>query len=482
MSNIPHFSCHKLYPNFVKIFLVFALVVFSTNSWSQDKNNPWQFSFGTSALNFNGTNVSGPNGKFSNELFDEYFNFEEHWNTQETILSTLSLSRYAGNGFSIGLRASINKFNKLSDNYGEYPQNRLPNAKSMISADLMVIKDFSEWSFYKFEPFVELGAGQSFVGKEKDYFINAGVGVHYPISDKVAIKFNTTYRKNFKNEGIVHYSPNLLPHFQHNLGISINFGGKDSDKDGIYDQHDDCPQVPGLPLFNGCPDSDGDGIEDSKDACPDTPGLLEFNGCADSDGDGVADPMDKCPAVAGLSKFDGCPDSDGDGIEDAKDACPNEAGPRRFNGCPDSDGDGVADPQDKCPNDAGPADNDGCPEPTEEIMAELNAVGAGVPFELNKSDITPNVASILDLISPIIKKYANSNFLIEGHTDTSGPKAFNQVLSERRAESVKSYLVSSGIAETRLSTVGYGEERPAQSNKTRKGRIANRRVEFKVVE
>ena len=414
--------------NFVKIFLVFALVVFTTNSWSQDKNNPWQFSFGTSALNFNGTNVSGPNGKFSNELFDEYFNFEEHWNTQETILSTLSLSRYAGNGFSIGLRASINKFNKLSDNYGEYPQNRLPNAKSMISADLMVIKDFSEWSFYKFEPFVELGAGQSFVGKEKDYFINAGVGVHYPISEKVAIKFNTTYRKNFKNEGLVHYSPNLLPHFQHNLGISINFGGKDSDKDGIYDQHDDCPQVPGLPLFNGCPDSDGDGIEDAKDACP------------------------------------------------------NEAGPRRFNGCPDSDGDGVADPQDKCPNDAGPADNDGCPEPTEEIMAELNAVGAGVPFELNKSDITPNVASILDLISPIIKKYANSNFLIEGHTDTSGPKAFNQVLSERRAESVKSYLVSSGIAETRLSTVGYGEERPAQSNNTRKGRIANRRVEFKVVE
>ena len=468
--------------NFVKIFLVFALVVFTTNSWSQDKNNPWQFSFGTSALNFNGTNVSGPNGKFSNELFDEYFNFEEHWNTQETILSTLSLSRYAGNGFSIGLRASINKFNKLSDNYGEYPQNRLPNAKSMISADLMVIKDFSEWSFYKFEPFVELGAGQSFVGKEKDYFINAGVGVHYPISEKVAIKFNTTYRKNFKNEGLVHYSPNLLPHFQHNLGISINFGGKDSDKDGIYDQHDDCPQVPGLPLFNGCPDSDGDGIEDSKDACPETPGLLEFNGCADSDGDGVADPMDKCPAVAGLSKFDGCPDSDGDGIEDAKDACPNEAGPRRFNGCPDSDGDGVADPQDKCPNDAGPADNDGCPEPTEEIMAELNAVGAGVPFELNKSDITPNVAGILDLISPIIKKYANSNFLIEGHTDTSGPKAFNQVLSERRAESVKSYLVSSGIAETRLSTVGYGEERPAQSNNTRKGRIANRRVEFKVVE
>ena len=52
--------------NFVKIFVVFALVVFTNNSWSQDKNNPWQFSFGTSALNFNGTNIAGPNGKYSN--------------------------------------------------------------------------------------------------------------------------------------------------------------------------------------------------------------------------------------------------------------------------------------------------------------------------------------------------------------------------------------------------------------------------------
>ena len=58
--------------NFVKIFFVLSFVIFTTNSFAQDKNNPWQFSFGVSALNFNGTNESGEG------LFDEYFNIPEH--------------------------------------------------------------------------------------------------------------------------------------------------------------------------------------------------------------------------------------------------------------------------------------------------------------------------------------------------------------------------------------------------------------------
>ena len=62
-------------------------------------------------------------------------------------------------------------------------------------------------------------------------------------------------------------------HFQHSLGLSVKFGGKDTDNDGIYDKDDACPEVFGLEAFNGCPDSDGDGIEDSKDACPNEAGL-----------------------------------------------------------------------------------------------------------------------------------------------------------------------------------------------------------------
>ena len=180
--------------NFVKIFIVFALAIFTTNSWSQDKNNPWQVSFGTSALNFNGTNIAGPNGKYSNVILDEYFHFEEHWNFSGDIFSTISLSRYLDNGFSIGVRATVNDFNKLHDGYGDYPDNVMTGEKKkMISADVMIIKDFGDFSFYNFEPFIEVGAGQSFVDSEKDYFLNAGVGVHFPISETVAIKLNSSY-------------------------------------------------------------------------------------------------------------------------------------------------------------------------------------------------------------------------------------------------------------------------------------------------
>ena len=461
--------------NFVKIFFVFTLALFTTQSWTQDKNNPWQFSFGVSALNFNGTNYTSPSGSIDlgPSLFNEYFNVTDHWNVQSSF-STVTLTRYAENGYSIGFRASVNKFSKLGDTS--------ITPKTIITGDLVLTKTLSALTFCSLEPYIELGAGQSFVGGDNDYHLNAGAGVSYAVSDKVHLKLNTIYRHNKKNNGIVSYVPDVIPHFQHNLSVAINFGGKDTDKDGVYDRHDDCPSVPGLPEFNGCPDDDGDGIENSKDACPNAAGLLEFNGCPDSDGDGIADPNDACPDVAGLAKFNGCPDTDGDGIEDGKDACPNAAGLRKFNGCPDSDGDGIADPDDKCPNEAGPSDNSGCPNPTAEAIEKLNELGAVVQFELNKSNLRDDAIELLLSVYEIMAKYGNTNFLIEGHTDSSGPKAFNKKLSLERAENVKSHLVSKGVEGDRLSTAGFGEDNPKESNDTRKGRIANRRVEFKVVE
>ena len=461
--------------NFVKIFFVFTLALFTTQSWTQDKNNPWQFSFGVSALNFNGTNYTSPSASIDlgPSLFNEYFNVTDHWNVQSSF-STVTLTRYAENGYSIGFRASVNKFSKLGDTS--------ITPKTIITGDLVLTKTLSALTFFSLEPYIELGAGQSFVGGDNDYHLNAGAGVSYAVSDKVHLKLNTIYRHNKKNNGIVSYVPDVIPHFQHNLSVAINFGGKDTDKDGVYDRHDDCPSVPGLPEFNGCPDDDGDGIENSKDACPNAAGLLEFNGCPDSDGDGIADPNDACPDVAGLAKFNGCPDSDGDGIEDGKDACPDAAGPRKLNGCPDSDGDGIADPDDKCPNEAGPSDNAGCPNPTAEAIEKLNELGAVVQFEFNKSNLRDDAIELLLSVYEIMAKYGNTNFLIEGHTDSSGPKAFNKKLSLERAENVKSHLVSKGVEGDRLSTAGFGEDNPKESNNTRKGRIANRRVEFKVVE
>ena len=82
-------------------------------------------------------------------------------------------------------------------------------------------------------------------------------------------------------------------------------------------------------------DSDKDGIIDSNDNCPDTFGLEEFYGCPDSDEDGIIDSEDDCPEEFGLEEYNGCPDSDGDEISDLDDQCPNEFGYKKYNGCPD---------------------------------------------------------------------------------------------------------------------------------------------------
>ena len=470
--------------NFVKIFFVFSMIFFTTKSLSQDKNNPWQISLGTSAVNFYGTAQEGLYAG-CNDLFQDYFAVDKYWNIQ-TFFSTASIARYADNGFSIGIRASLNKFDQIGNTNAipGYVNGKGPE-KTMITTDLFVTKAFPKLTFFKFAPFLEGGVGQANVDDTNAYTLNAGMGVDFPIGNKAFIKLNTVYRKAFENDGgpkTVYYAPGVNTHWQHNVSLAINFGGKDSDADGIYDQHDDCPFEPGLEEFNGCPDTDGDGIPDKDDSCPTTAGMAEFNGCADTDGDGIADPNDKCPDVAGLAKFGGCPDTDGDGIEDAKDACPEVAGLRRFRGCADTDGDGIADPKDKCPNEAGPADNDGCPNPTEEAIEALNELGATVQFELNKADLKPEAIELLISVYDIMTKFGNTNFSIEGHTDTSGPKAFNQKLSEERAEKVKSHLVEKGVDGTRLSTKGFGEDSPKVSNNTRDGRITNRRVEFKVVE
>ncbi len=173
-------------------------------------------------------------------------------------------------------------------------------------------------------------------------------------------------------------------------GINLTFGrvNKDKDGDGIKDKKDDCPDVAGLAVFNGCPDMDNDsvpdnkdlcpnqagvaqfkgcpdtdldGIKDSEDSCPTEKGLKKFNGCPDTDGDDIADIEDKCPTIAGEYKFNGCPDTDKDGIQDSEDKCPEVAGSIEMQGCPDSDSDGISDSEDACPNEAGPKENNGCP-------------------------------------------------------------------------------------------------------------------------
>jgi OmpA-OmpF porin, OOP family len=254
----------------------------------------------------------------------------------------------------------------------------------------------------------------------------------------------------------------------------------DTDKDGILDADDKCPDAAGPAEFNGCPDSDADGIQDKVDACPNIAGIAKFNGCPDTDGDGVSDKEDGCPTVAGLPAFGGCPDTDGDGVEDRKDKCPNVAGAIAGEGCPDTDGDGVFNNIDKCPDVAGTVASKGCPEIKKEVVQKISLAAKGINFENGKAVITASSFKSLDDLATLLNTYPGASVEIQGHTDNKGTPEANKTLSQDRANAVKRYLSAGGVAEVRMTAVGYGQEMPIADNATPAGKAKNRRVDFKL--
>ncbi|MEO2051725.1 MAG: OmpA family protein [Allomuricauda sp.] len=444
--------------------LVVALVFVGINSiQAQDENNPWQISVGVNAIDAYPTNDS--NNPFSSTtLFDEYFNVTDHWNILPSV-SYIGVSKYVGDGFSVGARGSLNRIEKIGD-------------ASVDDLSHYAIDGTIKYNFLKnttIDPFIEVGGGYTWVDEIGAGTVNGGIGFNLWFSENVGLTVQTQYKHAFEDY--------LIRHFQHMAGISIKFGGTDTDGDGIYDKDDACPEVAGLEAFNGCPDSDGDGIEDAKDSCPNEAGPKELNGCPDSDGDGVADKDDACPSTPGLASLAGCPDADGDGVADKDDACPNEAGPAANKGCPwpDSDGDGVLDKDDQCPEVAGTVANNGCPEVTEEVQKQLNDYARTILFDTGKSSIKAESTSVMVDIIQILNEYPNAKFTVEGHTDSVGSESTNQKLSESRANSVRDFLIDKGIAADRLTAIGYGEAKPIATNNTRAGRAQNRRVEINLV-
>jgi len=256
----------------------------------------------------------------------------------------------------------------------------------------------------------------------------------------------------------------------------------DKDKDGVADYVDACPDVAGLAALKGCPDKDKDGVADKDDACPDVAGLAALKGCPDADGDGVADKDDKCPDTKTGYKVDatGCTmDNDKDGVVNEEDLCPDLAGVLAMKGCPDTDGDGVADNVDLCPTVKGTIANKGCPEMTKEDVKKITQIASKIFFETNSDKL--KVASLvqLDELAEILKRYEAAKLVIEGHTDSQGEDAYNMTLSQKRTESVKTYLMGKGIMESRLTATGFGETNPIADNKTSIGKAKNRRVELK---
>jgi OmpA-OmpF porin, OOP family len=214
-------------------------------------------------------------------------------------------------------------------------------------------------------------------------------------------------------------------------------------------------------------DTDGDGIFDSRDMCvlepEDKDGYLDDDGCPepDNDLDGILDTVDKCPNEP----------EDPDGFEDA-DGCPD----------PDNDKDTVLDVDDQCPNEAGPPDGDrpGCPrKPALVVVTDKEIkITQQIHFEFDKDIIRKESFPILDAVAEVLQKFPEMRIEIQGHTDNKGSAPYNLKLSDRRAASVRKYLVAKGIAADRLVSHGYGLSRPLVPNDTEQNRALNRRVQF----
>jgi len=104
----------------------------------------------------------------------------------------------------------------------------------------------------------------------------------------------------------------------------------------------------------------------------------------------------------------------------------------------------------------------------------------GITFDFDKSEIRSESIPVLEKNVDVLERYGTFPIVIVGHTDSIGTDAYNQKLSERRAQAVKSYFVSQGIAENRMTTEGRGESEPIESNGTKDGRYQNRRIEIKL--
>lgn len=433
----------------LKIAILALLLIASySNADAQNTEKPWTLVGGTNLIHI------------------------DHGETAAILpyLTKLSLTRGLGQGFSVELAASANEIERP---WGTTTDATYAGLDLNFQYDLNEILGDTGW----FDPYVLAGVGENWVGTENGLSLNLGLGVNNWISNSLGITVSSAYKKV--------NTPSDFKMWQHSVGVAWRFGNNDADGDGIRNKDDECPDVFGTAELNGCGgesvDADGDGVNNCCDDCPDVAGLEEFNGCPDTDGDGIPDNEDDCPEEAGLAALNGCPDKDGDGVTDKDDACPETPGPKTNAGCPfkDTDSDGVIDLIDNCVDVPGPASNKGCPEVFGD-QKTVNEAAKGIVFAIGRAELSNSVKGILDEVAQILNQTQNIqfSFSVDGHTDSTGSESLNQKLSEDRANSVRSYLMSKGVNPGRLSVKGFGESSPIDTNDTVEGRSNNRRVEI----
>jgi OOP family OmpA-OmpF porin len=368
-----------------------------------------------------------------------------------------------------GLRKHVDFSGTIAGSFLRYPMpnKNFTNDNLLLEADAALnLKMLTER--YWMQPYIHIGVGASWYRKYWGAFMPIGLGLKMNLYDETHLFITGQYRTPVTTETSAH-------HFFYNIGIASAIGKKkepkvippppppppvapaDTDGDGIVDPDDKCPTVKGVAKYQGCPvpDTDKDGIDDDNDKCIDVPGVARYQGCPipDTDKDGLNDEDDKCPTVPGVARYQGCP-------------------------VPDGDGDGVNDEEDKCPTLKGTVANQGCPEVSKEVITRTAYAAKNIFFETGKATLLKKSFTPLNEVAKIMKDNPELKLAIDGHTDNVGSDALNQSLSDRRAASVRDYLIKQGVEESRITSTGYGESKPVATNNTAAGRQQNRRVEM----
>ena len=322
-------------------------------------------------------------------------------------------------------------------------------------------------------PYLAVGAGGRSLGYDHPAVNNRNqVALDYGAGLKYFLYSNMALRADVRHVIALNDRFNNL---EYTLGATMYFGGTkqaaasvvvDSDNDGVLDDYDKCPGTPVDVKVDqdGCPlDSDKDGVPDYLDNCPGTPAGVKVDkvGCPlDSDKDGVYDYLDNCPGTPAGVKVDqnGCPPVVVERVQEVEVRAEAPA--------------------------AAPVVRSERKEAAAMVAKEMFEKGRAtinVEFDFDKAVIKPAFHNEIQKFADVMKDYPDLEVVIEGHTDSVGKKAYNQKLSEQRANSVKNYLTKKfGIEKSRLTAKGYGMSKPIDSNETKAGRQKNRRVEAAV--
>jgi len=509
--NFNNYKKRKKMKRLIYAVVLLGLVAMSQPNYAQF--NDWGTKFGFRGglllpenefanFGFSGDNNTSFDWYKTSWLGEGFFAFE--------LTDALELSLNAGYGTYTGKAY----FDDPNVNYGEYESTIIP---------LSVRFQVTPFELRGWNPYAYIGGGgmnfsvktrptdnlenSSTIENSWVAYFPAGIGAEIALSDIVLLDFSlggaiTTsydldaYKSADADAGDAYY----------NISLGLTFVNENCESDKDADGLGKCDEEK-FGTDPEKPDTDGDGLKDGEE-------VLKYKtepNKVDTDGDGLKDGEEVLtyktdPLVADSDK-DGLKDgeevlqyktdpfkadTDGDSLSDGDEVLKYKTDPLLL----DTDVDGLNDDKEVMTYKTDPLklDTDGGTigdgvevkrgtdplDPKDDVI-QINVpiVLEGITFATNKSDVTPESEKVLMTALKSLQVHSDILVEISGHTDNVGSNANNQKLSERRANSVKAWLVSKGIPADRITAVGYGEESPRVSNDTEENRRLNRRIEFK---